>query len=277
MRRLSGLFFAAFLFVGCAQIKDSDVANRYLTRLPGDLKLREVGRQKYRFTCDYFNLDTTGNISSKERVTAEYTRHIEGDKARWNNVTVAQCDGSAQDFPPGQPLVFMEGLTYRPPGPTDALPHDFFSEFPPGAAHERNLVWDTHMIEAFGQGFFAKLSLNTPHHVAPAEVPLAGAGTLQNTDIQLTWTGISQKNQQMCALIHYQVFFNKLRISMPEMGLAGRSHSWGDIWVSLATKQIEYATLYEDVLGEFTTDTYPSARVVNTFRSGVLERSAQPQ
>ena len=36
------------------------------------------------------------------------------------------------------------------------------------------------------------------------------------------------------------------------MTLKGRSHYWGAIWVSLASRQIEYATLQEDVLGEMT-------------------------
>ena len=43
---------------------------------------------------------------------------------------------------------------------------DFFKAFPPTAVMERNLVWDTGMIELFGQNFFDKLKLNQPYHSA---------------------------------------------------------------------------------------------------------------
>jgi hypothetical protein len=42
----------------------------------------------------------------------------------------------------------------------------------------------------------------------------------------------------------------------------------------LATKQIEYATLYEDVLGEMKL-IGQDARVINIFRSGVFEPVTQ--
>ena len=58
------------------------------------------------------------------------------------------------------------------------------------------------------------------------------------------------------------------------MTLTGRSHYWGQIWVALATKQIEYATLYEDVLGEMTLG-QGSPQLIDVFRSGVLEPVAQ--
>jgi hypothetical protein len=59
--------------------------------------------------------------------------------------------------------------------------------------------------------------------------------------------------------------------------MIGRSHYWGQIWVSLTTKQIEYATLYEDVLGEMKLGAQPAPQVVNVFRKGVFERAAATQ
>ena len=53
--------------------------------------------------------------------------------------------------------------------------------------------------------------------------------------------------------------------------LTGRSDYWGEIWVSLATKQIEYSTLYEVVVGEMKLPDQDSTQVVNVFRIGTFE------
>ena len=79
---------------------------------------------------------------------------------------------------------------------------------------------------------------------------MPGVGTFQNHRVVLVWLGDSKRNGQDCALIQYQAFFNPLEINSGPMTLKGRSDYWGEIWVSLATKQIEYATLYENVMGE---------------------------
>ena len=137
---------------------------------------------------------------------------------------------------------------------------------------ERNLVWDTVMFEYFGQGFLEHLILNKPYHViSNKDVVMPGIGTFHNKDIQLTWIGKSQRNGQECALIGYNVFFNPLEIAVEETVLKGRSHYWGQIWVSLKTRQIEYGTLYEDVLGEMKLTGNNSTQTINTFRYGVFE------
>jgi hypothetical protein len=41
--------------------------------------------------------------------------------------------------------------------------------------------------------------------------------------------------------------------------------------VALATRQIEYATLYEDVLGEMKLKGQNTPQVVSVFRSGIFE------
>ena len=55
------------------------------------------------------------------------------------------------------------------------------------------------------------------------------------------------------------------------MALVGRSHYWGQIWVSLSTGRIEYATLYEDVLGELELQGQEKPVTINVFRIGTFE------
>ncbi len=55
-------------------------------------------------------------------------------------------------------------------------------------------------------------------------------------------------NNELCALIEYRTLDNPLRVENEQLKIKGRSHYWGTIWVSMMDKQIEHATLYEDVI-----------------------------
>ena len=187
---------------------------------------------------------------------------------------MAESNGPAEISSPGQKREFMEGFRYRVgPGRLDeTMKPDFFKGFPPTAVFERNLVWDMGMIELFGQDQFEHLKLNTPYRLLSAQdVTMPGVGKFQNRDVYLTWIGRSHRNGEDCAVIEYHAYFNPLEIANAGMTLKGRSHYWGQIWVSLATKQIEHATLQEDVLGEMKLGGQDTARVVSVLRAGVFE------
>jgi hypothetical protein len=249
-------------------------SERYLTALPKDLKLKERSPQQYRFTCDYFQVTPTGDLIRKQRVAAEYARALPGGKVRWSNVTVAEATGYGDAFPAGEKQPYMEGLSYQLSETRNMLKPEFFAGFPssPTALLAKNLVWDTHMIEQFGQNHLADLKLNQTHRLQskPEDVPLAGAGTFQNRQIELTWIGLSRRNGELCALIQYRAFLNKLDISMGPTQFKGKSSYWGEIWVSLEDKQIEHSTLYEDVLLEMPDPRGP--KLITIFRQGTLEK-----
>ncbi len=241
--------------------------------LPHGTPIKDNGPRTYRFTVDHTVTDTTGKVVQRQRVSGDYTRGLPGGEATWSGVTLAESNGPAEISPPGQKREFMEGFRYRiGPGSLDeTMKPDFFKSFPPAAVFERNLVWDTGMIEMFGQDQFERLALNTPYHLLSGDVTMPGIGTFHNKDVQLTWTGRSHRNGQDCALIEYSAFFNPVDIANSGMTLKGRSHYWGVIWVSLSSKQIEYATLREDVLGELTLAGQEAPRTISVFRSGTFE------
>jgi hypothetical protein len=70
----------------------------------------------------------------------------------------------------------MEGFRYH--DASASIAPDFFKGFPPMAVFERNLVWDTQMLELFGQSQFGHLRLNEPYHLVSGETlrsePLLG-------------------------------------------------------------------------------------------------------
>ncbi|MGA3169158.1 MAG: hypothetical protein ABSF14_23930 [Terriglobia bacterium] len=239
--------------------------------LPQGTTVKDNGPRTYRFSVDYNTANTKGEIMHRQRLTGDYTRGLGGGEVMWKNVAQAEADGATAPFAAAQKRDFMEGFRYRNDLPSTLNP-EFFKGFPPTAVFERNLVWDTGMIEVFGQGYFEHLKLNEPYHLASNhDVNMPDVGTFRNHDIVLEWIGHSQRNGQDCALITYKAFFNPLEIVNGGMTLKGRSDYWGEIWVSLETKQIEYGTIYENVAGEMKLPGQDTTQIINVFRIGSLE------
>jgi hypothetical protein len=267
----ASVFVTAALFVWAAGDLAGQSSSASAWNLPHGTAVKDNGPRTYRFTANYDTANTKGEVVYRQLVEGEYTRGLPNGEVTWRNVTVADATGSNASFSAAQKRDFMEGFHYR--NDVDGtLKPDFFKEFPPTAVVERNLVWDTGMIEKYGQNYFDQLKLNEPHHSASNEdVMMPGVGTFNSRDVTLEWIGRSQRNGQDCALITYQSFFNSLEIANGGMTLKGRSEYWGEIWVSLATKQIEYSTLYEVVLGEMKLQGQGATQVVNVFRNGIFE------
>lgn len=240
--------------------------------LPQGTTVKDNGPRTYKFTVDYNTANTRGETWMRQHLTGEYTRGLPGGEVMWKNVTQADAVGGATaPFAAAQKRDFLEGFRYQNDLASTLKP-DFFKGFPPTAVMERNLIWDTGMIEVFGQNFFDHLKLNEPYHVVSnQDVNMPDVGTFHNRDVVLEWIGRSQRNGQDCALIRYEAFFNPLEIASGGMTLKGRSDYWGQIWVSLATKQIEYGTINESVVGEMKLPGQDTTQVLNIFRSGSLE------
>ena len=239
--------------------------------LPRGTMVKDAGPRTYRFTVDYDTANRTGDVVHRQRVTGDYTRGLANGEVEWKDVGIAEVDGVTAPFPVPQKRDFMAGFHY-PVGSPDTLKPDFFKSFPPNTVLERNLIWDTSMIELFGQNYFDQLKLNVPFHIsANQDVNMPGVGTFHSRDMVLEWVGRSERNGQDCALIDYRAFFNPLEIATGGVTIQGRSDFWGEIWVSLATKQIEYATLYEEVSGEMKLPGQDTAQPLSVFRFGALE------
>jgi len=239
--------------------------------LPQGLAVKDAGPRTYRFTVDYNMANNRGEIFQRQRFVGEYTRGLAGGDVIWRNVTQATANGATAPFGAAQKRDFMEGFRYRN-DITGTLQPGFFKTFPPTAVMERNLVWDTGMIELFGQNYFEHLTLNQPYHIASDQsVNMPDVGTFHNRDVVLEWIGRSLRSGQDCAVIGYQAFLNPVEISNGGMTMKARSEYWGEIWVSLATKQIEYATLNESVTGEMKLAGQETPQIVNVFRNGFFE------
>lgn len=265
---------AAFWAMASLMVQPAPVAAQLQTAtwvLPANTAVQETGPRTYHFTVDYNDANSVGQVIRRQRVTGDYTRGLPDHEVVWNNVAVAEADSAAGPFGTPQKRAFMEGFRYRNDLQGTMAP-DFFKSFPGSAILERNLVWDTGMFEWFGQNYLDQLHLNEPFHTgADQDVKMPGVGTFRNHDVVLEWLGRTRRNRQDCALIEYRAFLNPVEIATGGMTMHARSDYWGQIWVSLATRQIEYATLYEEVTGEITLPGQTTPQPVSVFRTGRFE------
>jgi len=234
-------------------------------KLPQNLELNDE-LQKYIVTTDHFNTDIFGNFFNKMRVKGEYTRGLGNGTVKWNNVSIAMAMSRDAEFTAGTPVVYMENFSYKPS--EDMLNSDKFSTFSENSAFTKNLVWDMMGIEGLGWANWDKLQLNVPYSAKEfnGKMDLAGQGSFENKNMVITWTGISQRNGELCAVIEYRTFNNPLEYAGEGMAMKGRSHYWGTIWVSLEDKQIEHAVLYEDVIMEMNLPGQTNKQIMNAVR-----------
>ncbi len=263
------IFSTAILFafgVNAQKLTGSEISEILTSKsLPQNLVLNDE-LQKYVVTTDHFNTDIFGNFFNKMRVKGEYTRGLENGKAKWNNVTIAIAMQRDADFPAGNKVDYMENFSYSISA--DMLKPDAFATFGENSAFTKNLIWDMMGIEGFAWSSFEKLKLNESFadERFNGKMDLAGQGSFENKDVQILWTGISERNGETCAVIEYRTFNNPLEYTGEGMSMKGRSHYWGTIWVSLEDKQIEHAVLYEDVVMEMNLPGQTSKQIMNATR-----------
>jgi hypothetical protein len=234
--------------------------------LPQSLELKDEV-QKYQVVTNHINGDIFGNFFNKMQVKGNYTRGLAGGNVKWNKVSVATSMQPEGDYPEGEKLNYMEDFSYVPS--EEMIQPEKFEHFTGMyTAFAQNLVWDVLGIEGLAWAHFEKLKLNKPFKADDfnGEIDLAGLGTFENKNMLLTWTGISEVNGELCALIEYRTFNNPLEYNAEATKMKGLSHYWGNIWVSLEDKQIEHATMLEFVSAEMSFPGQPNKQIMTITR-----------
>jgi hypothetical protein len=223
---------------------------------------------KYRLTTEYTVLGPQGAEAGTHVITGDFTSN--GSDVRWSTVSVGQSAGHGQPVTSAEHQTYMEGFHYSREAQKLTEP-EFFRQFPATATEEKNLVWDELMFHSFAANL-ARLRLNEPVLAKSGDVMLAGSGKFTNRRIELTWTGIGQRNREDCVLIHYEALLNHFNLNAGAMTVSGRSDYFGDIWVSISTHEIEYGTLLEEVAGTLTNATgSPATQPIHVLRVGSLQ------
>ena len=216
-------------------------------KLPKNLELNDSPRT-YSMTTEYDEYDLNAHFLNKRLFIASITRRLPGDSARWNEVSYSETADSSASFPEGENLSYLHDYTFK--ADKGIVNPDFFRDMPQASPFVKNLFWDVLGFDVFAYCCWDSLTLNQEYRASDinGEVDLAGIGTFTNNDIRVTWLGTTMMNNEPCAILKYSVMNNPLHVDVPNMSMSGRSHYWGEVYVSLKDKQIEYADLSEDVL-----------------------------
>jgi hypothetical protein len=256
-----GLLFVIFFIISACQNVTEVTGDDYLTELPKNLDLDNSIPQNYKFALRWINRDIEGNLINNSIVTAKYTRALEDGSVRWDKVLQIDIIDSVKYE---KQLTQLDGLTYKIIG-DNFTKQEFYDNFPKNNIELiRWFVQDGVTIEIFAWMYFDSLRLNQtfyPEFFRNQRINIENFVNVTNQELSLTWTGVSKINNERCAVIHYQAMYNSIDANTEAMQLHGRSTYWGDIWVSLSDKQIEYAVGNEDVIFKMKTAAYGEQRI----------------
>lgn len=245
----SKMMYLLFLLVSCSiAAKAQSVITEIPDSLPEKLEIDKSTPQIYRMTTDYFDYDLYANFIKKARVVGDFTCYLQNDSIKWNNVYISSSNQLNNPFPKGTQQMALENFKYIQSA--EILNDKFFSHIQNIDFRLKNLLWDAMGFDVFVYPYWDSLKFNTVFdaNAINGEIKLANDGLFENKEIQLKWIGVTKINGELCAIIKYSQMNGKLKLDMENMSMKGRSHYWGEIYVSLKDKQIEYATLTEDVL-----------------------------
>jgi len=275
MKIMKTRFFlsAIITLIGITSVGQNKIdVNDYLLELPTNLKLNKKIKQSYLMTTNYVDYDMFGDFQKEIRILAEYSCGLGDEKVKWNKVSISQRNQENQNFDNSKKMDMMEDFSYVPSD--KMLNPESFPKFSSNTTQLQNLVWDMMAFEIFAWEYFDSLKLNMEFVASSAntEVDLAGSGTFENKDIRLVWNGITKINDEICAVIEYTAMNNPLKIKNDFIDIKGRSHYWGNVYVSLEDKQIEYAMMNEDVIMEIKFPGNEEIHNSNTTRKITLEK-----
>ncbi len=234
--------------------------------LPAGLSLDTSRTRSYNMTTDYCNYDIHAKFINKSRVSGRIT-YGPGNSATWKDVYISSSGDQEAPFPQGTRQDYMQNFTYKPG--IEIMSPEFFAGFPDNNIMIKNLFWDMTGFDVFAYLYWDSLELNREYRAVSSnsEVEMAGIGTFENKDIRITWIGITEMNGETCAIMKYSAMNNPLKVELEDFSLIGRSHYWGEVYVSLSDKQIEYATLSEDVLTDVKMKSVPDNLLGYSVRS----------
>jgi hypothetical protein len=260
------------IFPGCMFSQETIKIENYLESLPKNLELVEETPQKYLMVIDNRNYDFYGNFGSKNRVTGEYTRGLKNGFVKWNNVRIASSQNLDETFAEGVKQIYMENFSYA--ASEEILNESFFKEIPEADVHIKTIVWNMFTFEIFAWSFWDSLKLNQEYLASEINsvVQIEGLGTIENKDLRFTWTGITNKNGKLCVIIKYIGMNNPLEFDMYNTKIKGSTNYWGNIYVSITDKQIEYGELHEILFMDIKTNGQKPGNKVYSTRKITLEK-----
>ena len=280
MKKFKILTLSIALAISCLISSSSFAQNKqvsidsYLRDLPKNIDTKKAKPYKMFVTSKWENRQIDGNFMNSLFTTGYFTIGLDSNRVRWNNVLVKRSIGNENTFSDAQSIDCLEGFTYKIPS-IDFLKEGFYKNCPAADLDLiRNMIMDP-MISYFGFAYFDSLKINVPFkpqleqgNSIKAEFENYGSDKIAN--LELIWTGVSKINGVLCAIITYRSHSNLINLKTKDMEVVGQSHWWGNYWISLSDKHLEYMTLYEDAPCKISMQAIPTM-FINIHREIVFE------
>lgn len=275
MKTSNFLFMTFMLLTNCLFAQKTSI-DRYLLLKPSEIKAGKSGIQEYAVSLKWQNLDAiNGNKLNCNAVKATYIAGLENDSVGWKDVSLAQISDFQQKGYSGTNLSSFNGFTYKV-NETNFLNEEFYKTIPleqrdlakwlvSDAIQMQGLAWYVFDSLEYSKPFIPKL-LNS------YDVKFEDWVTFTSRYQKLIWSGITKYNNEVCAIVKFESLYNPLKIDNNQMSVNGRSLYYGEIWISLSDKQVEYAIMVEDVVMKLKSSLFPEEQLIDLQREIVFNK-----
>lgn len=243
---------------------------KYTTLDPGGIPDGNAAVQQYDVVLKWQNLDAiNGTVFNCNAVSAVYHTGLENEQVAWKDVHLAQLSEIQEDPSEGTLLPDFEGFSYRM-FDTAFLEEDFYDDLP---ASQRDLakwlVSDAIQMHGMAIYYFDSLRYNikfVPEMLSGYPVEFENWVTFSSRYQEMVWNGLAIHSGEVCAEVAFHSLYNPVIIDNEQMTVKGRSLYYGEMWISLSDKQVERATMVEDVVMKLTSDAFPGEQLINLQR-----------
>jgi hypothetical protein len=250
MKILSFLIPAFVLITNCVSAQGNNI-EKYFALKPSDITAKTAEIQEYDVTMKWRNLDVVdGTKFSCNALKATFYVDLDNDSVKWGNASLAQINDFQQTEFEETDLPALNHFSYKPQynASIDFLKEDFYKDIPLKQKYlARMLVADE--VQMVEQGWYLFDSLEYKKEFSPEvldniNIKYEHGLTFTNVYQKFVWSGINEHNNEICAIVKFESFFNP----MTNDNVQGRSLYYGEMWISLEDKQVEYAIMVEDVV-----------------------------
>jgi hypothetical protein len=275
---MKALFYVIFVLwmIAKSLVAQHGCPDSCFTIRPCDIQSQTTEEQVYDVTLKWQNLDAlSGKKLNCNVVNATYTVGPENDLVGWKEVRLASIDDFNQQAVDGTDLPSFNGFSYKMMD-TSFLSEAFYKNIP---ADQRDLarwlVSDAVQMHGLALYVFDSLSYKEefmPQFLNNYELKFENWVTFTSRYQKLKWTGIGKHNDELCAILKFESYFNPIHIDNEQITMKGRALYYGELWISLQDKQVEYAVMLEDAVFKLRSPLFPEEQLVDLQREIVFNK-----
>jgi hypothetical protein len=275
MKTLKLFLLACLPGTNVVQAQNSGI-DRFLALKPSEINTVEQGPYEYDVTLKWQNLDAlSGDRISCNAICGTYVTGIQNDFVAWKDVSLSDIRDLREKPTAGTPMPTFEGFTYKQYD-TGCLTEDFYTSIAPEHRDiAKWLVSDALQMQGLAWYVFDSLEFNRefiPKMLDHYDIKFENWVTFSSRYQRLLWSGITRYNNEICAVVKFESCYNPVEMNTETLSFKGRSLYWGEMWISLEDKQVEYATMFEDVVFKLKSAAFPEEQLLDLQREVIFDK-----